>query len=182
MDMSFYEAQGRKSTCGVSPGALLDQLESNLHNACLKYNFLFAITTNKKWSIQTTSSGKYRKYNNEYRINNRAITISVNKKERAITVSVNKKNIDAETILVGAALVTGASHIVGTGVCIVADKTARFVKEKILKEKPEPVPDTKWYDTPAVKEIVGFLTIGATILVSVLLSEKIKPKTKINQN
>jgi hypothetical protein len=169
MDMSFYEAQGRKLTCGVSPGALLVQLENELHNTCLKYNFLFVITTDKKWPIQTTSSGKYRKYNNEYRIKN-----------RAITVSVNKKNIDAETILVGTAVVTGASHIVGTGVCIVADKSVRFVKEKILKEKPEPVPDKKWYDAPAVKEIIGFLTIGATILVSVVLSEKNKPKNKKN--
>lgn len=156
MEMSFYEAQGRKSSHGVSFDTLLVALETNLHNTCLKYNFLFVKTTDKKWSIQTIKSGKYRKYNNEYR----------------------KNNIDAETVLVGATLAVGAAHIVGTGVCIASDKCVRFVKEKVLHEKPEPVPEVRWHDAPVIKEIVGFLTIGAAVLVGILVSENAKPRQK----
>ena len=170
-DMNYYESQGRKNIQCCSFQNLLNELEDNLHTACMKYNLLFVKKCNREWSIETgcNSKNNYKSYNNEYKKICEPKIISMK-------VDVNREKImTPEALACGAVIFVGMSHVIGTGECIAVDNTISFVEKKLeIKTKK---PETKWYEAAFVKEIVGAITIiGSVLLAAVLLEEPKKRK------
>lgn len=110
---NYEEYHGLKALHGVSPDALLKDLEYTLHDTCKKYNLYF-IKINHYWTLEKTENGKYIEYNNEYDSDNWSDTCSECStyidSEREIDSDINSETEIDKAKIFAAACITVLIH------------------------------------------------------------------------